>query len=180
MAKFFEHIPHVKVYIDDILVYGRNEAEHDESLRQVLAVCEQVGLTLKYEKCVIKQTKVTFLGHELSETGLKADHDKVQALRDFAVPKDQEETQRFIGFVSYLSKFIPGLSELAKPLREICKVGTIFSFEQPHLDAFEAIRKKAMHDITLQFYDPEKPVELSVDASAHSLVSQEGKPMEFA
>ena len=183
MAKFFEHIPHVKVYIDDILVYGRNEAEHDESLRQVLAVCEQVGLTLKYEKCVIKQTKVTFLGHELSETGLKADHDKVQALRDFAVPKDQEETQRFIGFVSYLSKFIPGLSELAKPLREICKVGTIFSFEQPHLDAFEAIRKKAMQDITLQFYDPEKPVELSVDASAHSLgavLLQEGKPIEFA
>lgn len=62
--------------------------------------------------------------------------------------------------MNYRGKSISELSDMAKPLRELCKQGTVFSFGKPHLEVFEAIQIAAMEDTTLLYYDPDKPAVL--------------------
>lgn len=104
---------------DDILIVGwantDEEAEHDEKLIALLDRCRQVMLRLSVKELQFKVDEVHFHGHILSSQGLKAD--KIKAIVDMPQPADAKAVQRFIGFVTYLAKFLPRLSEVCEPLR---------------------------------------------------------------
>lgn len=67
--------------IDDILVYGATQSEHDQRLLIVLKKLREAGLTLNKEKCVINTTSIKFLGQLINNKGVKADLDKIQAIQ---------------------------------------------------------------------------------------------------
>ena len=58
-----EHIPGVETEIDDILIWGKSEAEHEQRLKQVLQKCTELNITLNKDKCVFKLPEVGYLGH---------------------------------------------------------------------------------------------------------------------
>ena len=85
----FHDIEGVEKYIDDILIYGHTEEEHDRRLRAVLQRCRDANLSLNKDKCVIKTQELKYLGHLISPVGVKADPVKVAAIVDMPVPESK-------------------------------------------------------------------------------------------
>ena len=105
-------------------MWGTNEEEHNERLEQTLKRAEQRNLKLNKDKSRIKQKEISYLGHIISEDGIKPDPNKVAAIVDMKSPQSKEELQRFLGMTTYLSKFIPDYSETSVPLRVLLEQKT--------------------------------------------------------
>ena len=106
---------------------------HDRRLRSVLQRCRDANLILNKDKCVIKTQELQYLGHIISPHGVKADPAKVAAVVDIPVPESKEDVRRFIGLITYLSKYFPNLSSIAAPLRDLMK--KVMGLESPAIMA---------------------------------------------
>ncbi|KAJ1695434.1 hypothetical protein LUZ63_012132 [Rhynchospora breviuscula] len=109
----------VVVFIDDILVYSRTHEEHVNHLRAVLARLQEHQLFGKLSKCEFWLEKVAFLGHVISGNGLSVDPMKVQAVADWAQPKNVTEVRSFLGLAGYYRRFVEGFSKIARPLTQL-------------------------------------------------------------
>lgn len=105
--------------IDDVLVAGKDEAEHDARLMRVLERLETDGVTLNQEKCAFRQSFVKFLGHLIGRDGVRADPEKTRAIREMERPHSVSDLRRFLGMVNQLGKFSPRISELTQLLQEL-------------------------------------------------------------
>lgn len=114
-------------YMDDIVVYGSSELEHDGCLKAVQEILKKNNVLLNDEKCVIKATELSFLGHRLSGKGIDPDPEKVKTILQFRIPETKEETRSFLGLVTYVGKFIPDLADITAPLRELIKQVKFYS-----------------------------------------------------
>ncbi len=94
-------------HIDDVLVWGRTEEEHDSRLHAVLEKMQKAGITLNVEKCELSKRKVHFLGHINSAEGISPDPAKTAAIRNMTEPSNVSELRSFLGMVNQLGRFIP-------------------------------------------------------------------------
>ena len=171
------------VIMDDILITGSTEPEHDKNLHSVLERLREINLKLSARKCVYKKSEVLYIGHVLSEQGLKPDPAKVKAITEMKTPDDKQELLRFLGMTKYLSKFIPDLSEITSALNQLLKKGVEWLWTETHTEAFETIKTKIASATTLTYYDVKKPVTLTCDASKAGLGAaclQADKVVSFA
>ena len=119
MNTVFGDMVGVECVMDDILVWGATKEEHDERLINVLDRARAENLTLNRSKCRITLREVDYIGHIISEQGLKASPTKIQDVQRMPEPQNKGDVQRFLGIVTYMSKFIPNLSELSAPMRTL-------------------------------------------------------------
>ena len=111
--------------IDDIIVYGCGETmdsaidDHDRNLTAVLQRAREVGLKLNKDKFKLPQTEVKYMGSILTAEGLRPDPEKVSAITNMKRPENVKAVQRFIGLATYLSRFLPHLSETCESLRRL-------------------------------------------------------------
>ena len=117
-------------YLDDIIVFGENESQHNEQLEIVLKTLKDYNVTLNQAKCVFKTTSIQFLGHCLSSNGINPDSEKVRTIIEFRDPETKEETRSFLGLVTYLGKFIPDLATITEPLRRLTKKDYKFNWNR--------------------------------------------------
>ena len=96
----------VVVFIDDILVYSKNEEEHKEHLRLVLEKLREHQLYAKFSKCEFWLDRVNFLGHEVSAQGIMVDPQKIEAIQNWETPTNQTEVRSFLGLARYYRRFI--------------------------------------------------------------------------
>ena len=102
---------------DDIVVYGCGETmeeaqrDHDDNQADLLKRCREKNVKLSYEKSMFNRAEIPFMGHLITSEGLKPDPAKIDAVAKMAKPTDVKSIQRFIGFVTYLSRFLPDLSD---------------------------------------------------------------------
>lgn len=101
MEGLLKEIPHVAVYLDDILVSGENEADHLKNLDEVLTRLEEAGLRLKRSKCAFMQKEVEYLGHRVDAQGLHPVEKKVKAIMDAPTPTNVTELKAFLGLLNY-------------------------------------------------------------------------------
>ena len=92
-------------------------------LLQVLDRTREVNLKLKVKKFQFKSKQLGYVSHVLTSEGVKADPEKIRAVVEMQTPDDAKSLQRFLGMVTYLSKFIPQLSEAAAPLLQSLREG---------------------------------------------------------
>ena len=85
------------IFIDDILIYSKNEADHAEHLRVVLSRFREHQLYAKFSKCEFWLRKVPFVGHVMSENGILVDPSKVQEVMDWKAPTLVHEVRSFLG-----------------------------------------------------------------------------------
>jgi len=171
------------VFIDDILVYSRNEEEDAEHLRVVLThLCEH-QLYAKFSKCEFWLKKVPFLSHVLSEEGISVDPAKVQEVLDWKVPTSVHEVRSFLGLAEYYRRFIPEFSKISKPMTRLLQKDEKFVWTPECDEAFHKLRTLLTSAPVLAQPDIEKPFDVFCDASGIGLgcvLMQEGRVITYA
>ena len=183
MHEMFDDIEGVEIVMDDILVHGRIDSEHDARLEQVLLRCRKNNLKLNPKKLRLKTKQVEYIGHVLTENGLQPDPKKIDAVINFPAPVDKQELQRFLGMINYLGKFAPNMSKLNEPPRRLLEKDVEFKWDCAQEDCFKALKDLIVKAPVLKFYDVNKPVVLSVDASSFAVGAcffQDGQPVTYA
>jgi hypothetical protein len=156
----FPGLPGVRSIIDDILIYGEGDteeeaiADHDVKFRDLMERCKERNLKLNKDKLSLKMKEVKFIGHLITSKGLKPDPEKVRDILDMPKPTNVSGVRRIIGFVTYLSKFLPKLSDICKPLRKLTLKDSEFCWLDNHDNALDEIKRLVTAKPVLQYYDP--------------------------
>ena len=119
MTHHFGGMDGVEVVVDDILVHGETLDEHNRRLKAVLNKARSINFKLNKEKCEFARPEVDYVGHKLTGDGLKPTQQRVKSIVDMKDPENHAELETILGMLAYVSKFIPNLSELNAPLREL-------------------------------------------------------------
>ncbi|GKC21168.1 reverse transcriptase domain-containing protein [Tanacetum coccineum] len=109
----------VIVFIDDILIYSRNEKEHEKHLKTILELLKKEELYAKFSKCEFWINTVKFLGYVIDSSGIHVDPAKIEAVKNWASPTTPSEIRQFLGLAGYYRRFIEGFSKIAKPITEL-------------------------------------------------------------
>ncbi|XP_055714231.1 uncharacterized protein K02A2.6-like [Phlebotomus papatasi] len=152
-------------YIDDVVVFGKNEEEHDHVLRQVLDTLRKRDVLLNQEKCIFKVPEIVFLGHRISGKGIKPAEDKISSIKSFREPQTREELRSFLGLVNYVGRFIKDCATVTDPLRQLIHQGVDFLWEEKHRKAFETLKDMISTPETLSYFDNGRRTRVIADAS---------------
>ena len=125
--------------MDDVVVYGRSKAEHDNTLREVLNRVRNAGLILNKEKCQFNQTKLEFLGHIIMKNGIEISPNKIDAILKLKTPGNVSELRRILGLFNFVTKFIPKAQTNLTPLNELLKKGICRQWSNDQQRAFHEI-----------------------------------------
>jgi hypothetical protein len=159
----------VVVFIDDILVYSKNEEEHVGHLHVVLQRLREHHLYAKLSKCDFWLKEIKFLGHTISQAGIAVDPDKVQEVMNLKPPMTVRQIRSFIGLAGYYRRFIPDFSRIAKPITELLKKEAKFVWGQKCEDVFHALRQHLTTTPVLAQPESSKPFDVYCDASGTRL-----------
>ena len=135
MDQMVEDLDGVEFIMDEVIIAG-DETTHDERLMEFLERASIKRLKLNEEKCKIRQREVPYVGHLLTAEGLKIDPQKVKAIHEMPEPNTKEDVMRFLGFVQFLSRYLPKLSTVDAPLRELEKSDVLFHWDYPQMESF--------------------------------------------
>ena len=153
------------IYLDDIIVIGKTFEEMIKNLDQVLDKLYQAGLKLKSRKCQLFSREVEFLGHVISQEGIKTDPKKTEAVRTWPKPANIHSLRSFLGFCSYYRRFIPDFAAIAKPLHRLTEKGAAFVWTEECSKAFESLKQKMVKAPVLAHPDFSQGFILDTDAS---------------
>jgi hypothetical protein len=172
----------VVVFIDDILIYSKNDSEHEEHLRMVLQKLRDNQLYAKFTKCDFWLDEVHFLGHIISKGGIAVDLAKVTAIMDWKTPSTVLEIRSFSGLAGYYRRFIEGFSKIAKPMTSLLEKGKEFKWTEECQESFDQLRSKLMAAPVLIMADLQKNFDIYCDASRQGLgcvLMQEGHVIAY-
>ncbi len=183
-----QNIPHVCVYLDDILITGVHEAEHLANLKEVLSRINQAGLKLRAEKCQFQQDAVEYLGHRIDKDGLHPLDGKVKAIVSAPSPKNTTELKSFLGMVQYYQRFLPNLATTLAPLHRLLRKEVCWSWSAREQEAFDRVKHHLSSCKLLVHYNPSLTLTLACDASpygvgavlSHIMENGEERPVAFA
>ena len=140
----FDVIPQVETDINDMLIWRHSDVNHNMCLIRCLEKAHKIGMTLNVEKCKFKETELIYLGHKLTVNGIEPDENKIKSILEMPKPEDKKDAQRLLGLINYVGKFIPNLSELTAPLRELLVKNKPWQWGKSQSDhkPLEAVMKK--------------------------------------
>ena len=165
------------VYVDNIVVAGKTQQEHDENLEKFREVAQLHNLTFNEKKSVISTESIDFLGYTISQGKIKPDAERLRPLKELPIPKDKTTLRRVIGLFSYYSQWIPKFSDKIRPLI----IADSFPLKQNSLRAFNEL-KEEIEGALLHSIDENMPLVVETDASDTALaatLNQAGRPVAF-
>ncbi|GAA5874668.1 hypothetical protein JCM1840_007442 [Sporobolomyces johnsonii] len=161
----------VVVYLDDILVYSKTAAEHEQHVRQVLDTMRKAKLYAKAEKCTFDEQGTEYLGFIVDRQGVRMDPKKIDSVHSWPLPSNLREVQSFLGFANFYRRFIKDYSKIAHPLTRLTKKDTAFDLDSAAVAAFNALKGMFNGEQILRHFRPGMPIELETDASDFALGS---------
>ena len=151
--------------LDDIIVDGKTQKEHDERLWKVLQTLKDNNLTVNREKCQFNMSQLIFMGHVLSARGIGPSRVKVEAVINARTPQNAREVKSFLGLVTYSARFIPNLAMVSAPLRELTRQNVKFVWGKDQQRSFDLLKVLLSKAETLAYFDIKAPTRAIVDAS---------------
>ncbi|KAL0539660.1 hypothetical protein IC582_023876 [Cucumis melo] len=174
----------VIVIIDDILIYSKTEAEHEEHLRMVLQTLRDNKLYAKFSKCEFWLKQVSFLGHVVSKDGVSVDPAKIEAVTGWTRPSTVSEVRSFLGLAGYYRRFVENFSRIATPLTLLTRKGApFFVWSKACEDSFQTLKQKLVTAPVLTVPDGSGSFVIYSDASKKGLgcvLMQQGKVVAYA
>ncbi|GKA30836.1 putative reverse transcriptase domain-containing protein [Tanacetum coccineum] len=132
----------VIVFIDDILVYSKDEEEHGKHLKIILELLKKERLYAKFSKCDFWLDSVQFLGHVIDRSGVHVDPAKIEAIKSWAAPTTPTEVRQFLGLAGYYRRFIEGFSLISKPLTKLTQKNKKYEWGEEEEEAFQMLKQK--------------------------------------
>ena len=181
----FGKLKQVIIITDDIMAVGYkpDNSDYDQAITKLLQTAQKCNVKLNFNKLQYKQKEVDFFGETYTTSGHKPTKSKVSAITAMPWPTNKKEVQSFIGMINYLSQFLPRLSELAEPIRELSKDKVHFNWGLEHQQAFTWMKKEISSAPVLAYYNHKKQTVLQTDASIKGIGAcflQEEKHVYFA
>src|SRR3954469_13652796 len=159
----------VVVYLDDILIYSKNDEEHAEHLRLILTKLREHKLYVKYSKCEFWLPEVTYLGHVISKDGIAVTPERIQAIIDWTPPKTVKQVRSFLGLASYCRRFFENFSKIAKPLTKLLKKDKKFLWTPKCEESFQELKRRLTSAPVLAPPDTRRDFDIYCDASRQGL-----------
>ena len=156
------------IYIDDVVVFGRNFDEHLARVEEVLQRMKTAGLKLKPEKSNMFQTSVVFLGHVVSADGVKPNLANIAKVVDWPQPKTPKQVRQFVAFGSYYRRFVKDYASIVRPMVELTKAGKRFLWDEVCEKSFQTV-KKALISADIMGYPVNDGGEFVLDVDASDL-----------
>ncbi|KAK2367199.1 hypothetical protein QL285_080510 [Trifolium repens] len=183
MNHIFQHAlrKYVLVFFDDILVYSSTWQEHLKHVEAVLTVLQSNTLFVKLSKCSFGVSEIDYLGHVVTGKGVTMEKDKVQAVRDWPVPKNVKQLRGFLGLTGYYRRFIKSYAKIAAPLTDLLKKEAYQWNDQAEM-AFQQLKNVVTTAPVLALPDFQKPFILETDASGTGIgavLHQDGHPISY-
>jgi hypothetical protein len=131
----------VVIYLDDILIFSKNQEDHERDVKEVLRRLAKNQLFCKLSKCSFHADTVDYLGLVISPRGISMEEKKVQAVKDWPTPQTVKQVQSFLGFANFLHRFVPNYSTLARPLHNKTHKEAPWEWGPIEQESFEAIKE---------------------------------------
>jgi hypothetical protein len=173
----------VVIFIDDILVYSKNEEEHEQHLRLILQRLRDHQLYAKFSKCAFWLKEVPFLGHIISAEGIEVDSSKVQEVLDWKSPRSVTQIRSFLRLAGYYCRFIPNFSKIAKPMTKLLEKEAKFKWSLQCEEAFLTLKKLLTTTPVLAQPDINKSFDVYCDAFGtgnKGVLMQDGRAIAYA
>jgi len=167
MDEVLAGLPFVFVYLDDVLVASPNHQQHVHHLRSVLQRLQDHGLVLNREKCVLGASRVEYLGHVVTASGIRPLPDRVAAIKSFPRPSSTKELQTYLGMLNFYRRFVAGAAGILKPLTDALRATSRapLQWTEEMQQAFQLSKSKLAAVAELAHPLPDVPLILAVDAS---------------
>ncbi|KAL8125862.1 hypothetical protein AgCh_013241 [Apium graveolens] len=173
----------VIVFIDDILIYSRTEAEHVEHLRIALGILKEEQLYAKFSKCEFWRNEVQFLGHAINKEGVLVDPSKIEAVSNWERLTIPTEVRSFIGLAGYYRRFVQDFAKIAAPLTRLTRKIEKFEWTEKCENSFQELKKRLVTAPVLALPDGKGDFVIYSDASHKGLgcvLMQHGKVIVYA
>ena len=170
------------IYLDDIIVLGKNEEDHLKNLKQVFNILKQSNLKINISKCRFGFKSLKYLGHIIDTKGIRADPEKIEAIKNCKIPTNIKELNTFLGMASCYSKFIKNFSTMAAPLNQQ-KSKKKLKHSEKVLAAIQNIKKALMILPKFNYPNFKKPFTVYTDASnvgVGAVLEQDHRPIYFS
>lgn len=174
------------VYLDDLVVFGRNLEEHNRNLMSVFSRLREVNLKLNPTKCEFLKKQILYLGHVISAEGISPDPEKVIVIKNYPRPTNSEEVKRFVAFANYYRKFIPNFARIVIPMTKLCKKNMVFQWTEQCEESFLLLKQALMNPPVLDYpnFSDKNTFILQTDSSGFAigsvLCNGNGKPVAYA
>ena len=152
-------------YLDDILIYSDNEAEHEIHVKRVLQKLEEAGLQADITKCAFHVTQVPYLGLIIITEGVKMNSVKVNTIINWPTLVNVKDVQSFLGFANFYRRFIYGYNKIAASLTHLICKDVAFEWFSECEDAFNTLKRAFTSDVILCHYNSDLKLVMKTDAS---------------
>lgn len=157
------------VYLDDIVIHAASLVEHNKRLIEVFDRLRENNLKMQPEKCEFLRKEVNYLGHVITNEGIKPDPAKITAVKEFPTPKCEKDIQSFLGLAGYYRRFIKDFSKIARPLSQLLRKDNLFEWTQTQNNAFNELKESLTTPPVLIYPDFTKSFLLTTDASNYAI-----------
>ncbi|MHB1799647.1 MAG: RNase H-like domain-containing protein, partial [Vulcanimicrobiaceae bacterium] len=152
-------------YIDDVITGSTTFEEHLGDLQKLFDRLKKFDLTVKLNKCSFFKKKLIYLGHEISNKGVRPNPEKIVVIEKMKEPVDLTGLRRFLGLTSYYRRFVKDYAKVAEPLNTLLRKGNVYRWNDRCQKAFQELKERLKRSPILTYPDFSKPFILYTDAS---------------
>ena len=154
-------------YLDDIIIFSKNEAEHLNHIEIIFQKLKEAGLKLKESKCDFFKTEIHYLGHLISDKGIYPLLEKLDTIQNMLKLRNPKEIKQFLGLCSYYRKFVPHFADILRPLAKLTGHEVKWDWcTKCHL-SFQMMKDFLISAPILKYPDTSKPYTIFTDASKY-------------
>jgi hypothetical protein len=161
----------VVIYLDDLTVFSKSDAEHLTHLRQTFEKCQKFGLSLNPKKSHFVMQEGKLLGHIVSKEGIKIDPKRVEAINTINFPRNVKEIQSFLGKINFLRRFILNFAEIVKLITNMLKKDSEVRWTNEAKASFQRIKKVISKALVFASPDYTKEFLIFSFASEHTITT---------
>ena len=165
MNKVLNGLHFTLAYLDDVIIFSKSAEQHPKHIQIVLTKLKHAKPRLKKSKYLFFKQEFDYLGYLLMINGIKLQSEKVKAISEMKLPKNQKGMREFLGMVSYYWKFINRFADAARPMTKLTRKGVKFEWTDECQLRFDYLKTCLTDALILKYPDPSKRYVVFTDTS---------------